>query len=99
MVKVTGGLTRNGKPYTPGSGRGRRKLSTVIARQLVTGMMRPFTNLGPGQGPSTPGVVQSHKAQGGGQHKQAGAGAGAGGLAFDEVNKSKSKRKKGDKTP
>lgn len=94
MVKVTGGLKRNGQDYKPGSGRGRRKLSTVIARQLVTGMMRPFTNMGPGQGPSTPGVVQSHKAQGGGQHKQ--AGAGAGGLGFDEVNKSKSKRKKGD---
>ena len=95
MIKAT--LKRNGQDYKPGSGRGRRKLSTVIARQLVTGMMRPFTNMGPGQGPSTPGVVQSHKAQGGGQHKQ--TGSGAGGLGFDEVNKSKSKRKKGDKTP
>ena len=94
-MKITGGLTRNGKPYTPGSGRGRRKLSTVIARQLVTGMMRPFTSMGPGQGPSTPGVVQSHKAQGGGQHKQPGAGGSA--MGFDEVNKSKSKKKKGDK--
>lgn len=96
MVKVTGGLKRNGQDYKPSSGRGRRKLSTLIARQLVTGMMRPFTNLGPGQGPSTPGVVQSHKAQGGGQHKQ--AGAGAGGLGFDEINKNK-RKKKGDKTP
>ncbi|MBR2407167.1 MAG: hypothetical protein IKK34_12910 [Clostridia bacterium] len=94
---IKGGLKRNGKDYRPDSGRGRRKLSTMIARQLVNGMIKPFTQLGPGQGPSTPGVVQSHRAQGGGQHKQ--AGAGAGGLGFDEVNKSKSKRKKGDKTP
>ena len=94
---IKGGLKRNGKDYRPGSGRGRRKLSTMIARQLVNCMIKPFTQLGPGQGPSTPGVVQSHRAQGGGQHKQ--AGAGAGGLGFDEVNKSKSKRKKGDKTP
>ena len=93
---IKGGLKRNGKDYKPGGGRGRRKLSTMIARQLVNGMIKPFTQLGPGQGPSTPGVVQSHRAQGG-QHKQ--AGAGAGGLGFDEVNKSKSKRKKGDKTP
>lgn len=93
---IKGGLKRNGKDYKPGGGYGRRKLSTLIARQLVTGMMRPFTNLGPGQGQSTP-AAQAHKAQGGGQHKQ--AGAGAGGLGFDEVNKSKSKRKKGDKTP
>jgi len=94
---IKGGLKRNGKDYRPGSGRGRRKLSTVIARQLVNGMIKPFTQLGPGQGPSTPGVVQSHRAQGGGgQHKQ----AGAGGLGFDEVNKSKGKKKKReDNTP
>ena len=94
---IKGGLKRNGKDYRPGSGGGRRNVSTMIARQLVNGMIKPVTQLGPGQGPSTPGVVQSHRAQGGGQHKQ--AGAGAGGLGFDEVNKSKSKRKKGDKTP
>lgn len=91
MVKVTGGLKRNGKDYKPGGGYGRRKLSTLIARQLVTGAMRPFTNLGPGQGPSMP-AAQAHKAQGGGQHKQ--EGAGAGGLAFDEVNKRKGQRKR-----
>lgn len=91
---IKGSLKRNGQEYKPGGGRGRRKLSTMIARQLVNGMIKPFTQLGPGQGPSTPGVVQSHKAQGGGQHKQ--AGAGAGGLGFDEINKSK-RKKKGDK--
>ncbi len=98
MVKVSGSLKHNGQDYKPGSGRGRRKLSTVIARQLVNGMIKPFTRLGPGQGPSTPGVVQSHRAQGGGQHKQ--AGAGAGGLGFDEITKSKGKKKKReDNTP
>ena len=91
---IKGSLKRTGQEYKPGGGRGRRKLSTMIARQLVNGMIKPFTQLGPGQGPSTPGVVQSHKAQGGGQHKQ--AGAGAGGLGFDEINKSK-RKKKGDK--
>lgn len=96
---IKGGLKRNGKDYRPGGGRGRRKLSTMIARQLVNGMIKPFTQLGPGQGPSTPGVVQSHRAQGGGgQHKQ--AGAGAGGLGFDEITKSKDKKKKReDNTP
>lgn len=95
---IKGGLKRNGQDYKPGSGRGRRGLSTLIARELVNGMLKAFSNNGPGQGPSTPGVVQSHRAQGGGQHKQ--AGAGAGGLGFDEITKSKGKKKKReDNTP
>lgn len=97
-MKVTGALKRNGQDITKSAGRVRRsKVSTLIARQLVNGMIKPFTQLGPGQGPSmSPGVGQSHRAQGGGQHKQ--AGAGAGGLGFDEINKNK-RKEKGDKTP
>ena len=92
---IKGGLKRNGQDITKSAGRVRKsQVSTLIARQLVNGLVRALTNNGPGQGPSTPGVVQSHRAQGGGQHKQ--AGAGAGGLGFDEINKSKGKRKKGD---
>ena len=96
---IKGSLKRGGQDITKSAGRVRRsKVSTLIARQLVNGMIKPFTQLGPGQGPSTPGVVQSHKAQGGGQHKQAGAGAGD--LGFDEANKNKSKKKKReDNTP
>lgn len=94
---IKGGLKRNGQDITKSAGRVRKsQVSTLIARQLVNGAFKAFTNLGPGHGPSvSPGVVQSHRAQGG-QHKQ--AGAGAGGLGFDEISKSK-RKKKGDKTP
>ena len=91
MVKVTGGLKRNGKDYKPGGGYGRRKLSTLIARQLVTGMMRPFTSMGPGQGPVEQQLQYTHNAQGG-QHKQARAGA-RGLVGFDDVNRQRKRRK------
>lgn len=94
---INGSLKRGGKDITKSAGRVRKsQVSTLIARQLVNGAFKAFTNLGPGHGPSvSPGVVQSHRASGGGgQHKQ--AGAGAGGLGFDEISKSK-RKKKGDK--
>lgn len=93
---IKGSLKRNGQDITKSAGRVRKsQISTLIARQLVNGLVKALTNNGPGQGPSmSPGVVQSHRAQGGGQHKQ--AGAGTGGLGFDELNKSKKKRE--DKT-
>lgn len=88
---INGSLKRNGKPYKPGSGHMRQqKISTLIARQLVNGALRPFTNMGPGQGPSMP-AAQEHKAQGG-QHKQPEAGGAA--MGFDEVNESKKRKRK-----
>ena len=91
---IKGSLKRNGKDYKPGGGYGRRKLSTLIARQLVNGALRPFTNMGPGHGPSAP-TAQEHKAQGG-QHKQPEAGGSA--MGFDEINESKKRKRKGNET-
>lgn len=90
---IRGEIRRNGKPYKPGSGMRRQKISTLIARQLVNGAFRPFTNMGPGHGPSAP-TAQEHKAQGG-QHKQPEAGGSA--MGFDEINEQRKKRK-GDET-
>ena len=88
---LNGRLMRNGKPYKPGSGHMRQqKISTLIARQLVNGALRPFTNMGPGHGPSAPTAPQ------GGQHKQPGAGGAA--MGFDEINESKKRKRKGDET-